>query len=182
MTGRDMGIGHILIGAAAAWAIAGAAWAQEESTNRVAAVTDWSVFVEDDPTECWGVSAPTEQRNTDVETGQIKAVRRGDALLFVAYRPTQGVSGEVSYTGGYAFAPNSTAVLTISGRRFELFTQGEYAWPASPEDDAEIIGAMRAGAEAVVVARSARGTRTEDTFSLLGFTAALEEASSRCGA
>ena len=176
-----MSIRTILTGAATLAALAGAAGAQEESTNRVAAVTDWSVFVESDPTECWGVSAPTEQRNTDVETGQVKAVRRGDALLFVAYRPAQNVSGEVSYTGGYAFAPNSTAVATISGRRFELFTQGEYAWPASPEDDAAIIAAMRSGADAVVVARSARGTRTEDTFSLLGFTAALEEASSRCG-
>lgn len=176
-----MSIRHILTGMAAAAALAGAASAQEESTNRVAAVTDWSVFVESDPTECWGVSAPTEQRNTDIETGQVKAVRRGDALLFVAYRPAQNVSGEVSFTGGYAFAPNSTVELTISGRQFELFTQGEYAWPASPDDDAAIVNAMRAGSEAVVVARSARGTRTEDTFSLLGFTAALEEASSRCG-
>ncbi len=169
-------------GAALAAALALPAGAQEESTNRVAAVTDWSVFVESDPTECWGVSAPTEQRNTDVATGQVKAVRRGDALLFVAYRPAQNVSGEVSFTGGYAFAPNSTVVMTISGRQFELFTQGEYAWPASPEDDAAIITAMRSGADAVLVARSSRGTRTEDTFSLLGFTAALEEASSRCGA
>ncbi len=31
---------------------------QASSTNRVAAKTDWSVFVEDDPTECWSVSAP----------------------------------------------------------------------------------------------------------------------------
>ena len=39
--------------------IAGSSVAQEAtSTNRVAAKTDWSVFVEDNPTECWGV-APT---------------------------------------------------------------------------------------------------------------------------
>ena len=28
---------------------------QSESTNRVASKTDWSVFVEDNPTECWSV-------------------------------------------------------------------------------------------------------------------------------
>ena len=37
---------------------------QATSTNRVAAKTDWSVFVEDDPTECWSVSAPKETVNT----------------------------------------------------------------------------------------------------------------------
>jgi len=36
--------------------------AQEQSTNRVAAKTDWSVFVEDNPTECWGVSTPKGPR------------------------------------------------------------------------------------------------------------------------
>jgi len=32
--------------------------AQDESTNRVATETDWSVFVEDDPRQCWVVSQP----------------------------------------------------------------------------------------------------------------------------
>jgi hypothetical protein len=32
----------------------------QESTNRVAVETAWSVFVDGDPRECWVVSAPTE--------------------------------------------------------------------------------------------------------------------------
>ena len=40
---------------------------------------------------------------------------------------------------------------------------------------------MKRGAEAVLTARSARGTQTKDTFSLLGFTAAIEDADKRCG-
>ena len=168
----------VILGAALALAGASAALAQE-STNRVAAKTDWSVFVENDPQECWGVSAPKEQVNT--RDGKVVAVRRGDALLFVAYRPAASVTGEVSFTGGYPFAPNSTVSMDISDKSFELFTEGEWAWPASPEDDASILDAMRSGAEAVLTARSARGTQTKDSFSLLGFTAALEEASSRCG-
>ena len=42
------------IGFAAALAglSAGSVFAQAQSTNRVAAETDWSVFVEDNPTEC----------------------------------------------------------------------------------------------------------------------------------
>ena len=39
---------------------------------------------------------------------------------------------------------------------------------------------MKRGKEAVLTARSARGTQTKDTFSLLGFTAALDDARKRC--
>lgn len=155
-----------------------AAAAQEESTNRVAAQTDWSVFVENDPQECWGVSAPKQTVNT--RNGQPVSVRRGDILLFVSYRPSAGVNGEVSFTGGYPFADGSTVTLAVGDTSFELFTDGEWAWPASPGDDARILTAMKRGTNAVLTARSARGTQTQDTFSLLGFTAAAEEAERRC--
>lgn len=154
------------------------AQAQEQSTNRVAAKTDWSVFVEDNPTECWSVSAPRETVNT--RGGRVVAVRRGDILLYVFYRPDAGVKGQVTFTGGYPFDDGSTVSMEISGNSFELFTEGEWAWPASPADDAKIITAMKRGAEATLTARSARGTTTKDTFSLLGFTAAVEDAEKRC--
>ncbi|MAQ45826.1 MAG: hypothetical protein CL813_09895 [Confluentimicrobium sp.] len=150
----------------------------QESTNRVAAKTDWSVFIESDPTECWSVSAPKETVNT--RDGRVVAVRRGDILLFVAYRPGSDVEGELSFTGGYPFAPGSTVTMQIGGNSYELFTEGEWAWPASASDDAKIITEMKRGAEATLSARSERGTNTKDSFSLLGFTAALEEAESRC--
>ena len=97
----------------------------QESTNRVAAKTDWSVFIESDPTECWSVSAPKETVNT--RDGRVVAVRRGDILLFVAYRPGSDVEGELSFTGGYPFAPGSTVTMQIGGNSYELFTEGEWA-------------------------------------------------------
>lgn len=155
-------------------AVGSAASAQDAS--RVAANTDWSVFVGDSPKECWGVSAPKETVNT--RDGQPVAVRRGDILLFVTYRP--GAGGEVSFIGGYPFAEGSTVELDVGGSKFTLFTQGEGAWAGSPEDDAKIIAAMKAGSEASVTGRSGRGTQTKDRFSLLGFTAATQEAETRC--
>lgn len=159
--------------------LATTASAQSQSTNRVAAKTDWSVFVENDPKECWSVSAPKETVNT--RDGRVVAVRRSDILLFVFYRPGADVKGQVTFTGGYPFAPGSTVNMNISGNEFELFSEGEWAWPATAADDAKIITAMKRGAEATITARSARGTQTKDTFSLLGFTAALEDAEKRCG-
>ncbi|MFD3188796.1 invasion associated locus B family protein [Sedimentitalea sp. HM32M-2] len=158
--------------------LATTASAQQQSTNRVAAKTDWSVFVENDPKECWSVSAPKETVNT--RDGRVVAVRRSDILLFVFHRPAAGVKGQVTFTGGYPFAPGSTVNLDISGNEFELFAEGEWAWPATAADDAKIITAMKRGAKATITARSARGTQTKDTFSLLGFTAAVEDAEKRC--
>lgn len=170
---------RIAAGVALALGLAAApALAQEAtSTNRVDAKTDWSVFVEDNPTECWSVSTPKETVNT--RDGRTVAVRRGQILLMVFYRPEAGANGQVAFTGGYPFGgPNVT--VEISGDTFELFTEGEWAWPATPADDARLITAMKRGAQAVVTAVSARGTTTRDTFSLLGFTAAVEDAGARC--
>ena len=102
---------------------AGSSFAQEQSTNRVAANTDWSVFVEDNPTECWGVSTPKETVNS--RDGRVVAVNRGQTLLMVFYRPSAGANGQVAFTGGYPFAPGSTVNLDISGTTFEMFTEGE---------------------------------------------------------
>lgn len=171
---------HTALTLAAALALGGPAAAQQESSNVVATQTDWSVFVEDNPRECWAVSAPKEWVATD-RNNRPTTVRRGDIRLFVAYRPG-GARGEVAYTGGYPFAANSTATVQIGNERFELFTDGEWAWPSSPEDDRRLVEAMRRGQQAIVTARSARGNVTRDTFSLLGFTAATAEAERRCPA
>jgi len=155
-----------------------AALAQEESSNRVAANTDWSVFVEEDPVQCWGVSAPkTEEFFRD---GNPVSASTGEVLLFVSYQPDEGVEGQVSYNGGYPFDDGSTVTVEIGGDSFEMFTEGEWAWAASPEDDAAIVAAMKRGAEAELTGVSGRGTRVVHTFSLLGFTAAVEDAGSRC--
>ncbi|OIQ43884.1 MAG: hypothetical protein BM558_09985 [Roseobacter sp. MedPE-SW] len=160
-------------------AMATAATAQQTTTdNRVGANVDWSVFQGESPKECWGVSAPKESVNT--RDGRVVAVRRSEIQLFVFYRPDNGGKGQVTFTGGYPFAPGSTVNMTIGDTEFELFTEGEWAWPATAADDAKIITAMKRGAGAVLTARSARGTQTKDSFSLLGFTAAIEDAEKRC--
>ncbi len=152
--------------------------AAQQSTNRVAANTDWSVFVDKDPKECWAVSAPKETVNS--KDGKVVEVRRGDVLLFVTYRSAKKAGGEVSFTGGYPFADGSTISLTIDTAEFDLFSNGEWAWPAGPDDDTKILDAMKKGSQAVLTGESGRGTQTKDTFSLLGFTAAVAEADKRC--
>lgn len=149
----------------------------QESSNRVATMTDWSVFAEESPKECWGVSSPKETVNT--RDGKPVQVRRGDILLFVTFRP--GVAGEISFSGGYPFAGGSTVKLDVDGTSYELITDGEWAWPGTKDDDKAILAALKKGTTAVLTARSGKGTQTKDTFSLRGFTAAMEDAAKRCG-
>lgn len=155
------------------------AWAQADVSNRVGANTDWSVFVQDNPTQCWVVSAPKETVNT--RDGRVVAARRGDIRLFVSYWPQSEKRAEVSFTGGYPFAELSRVEIEIGSEKFLLFTDGELAWADTPADDAKIVSAMKRGSEAVVSGISSRGTKTRDTFSLLGFTASIEDAEARCG-
>ncbi len=161
---------------AALFTMAAAAASAQESTNRVATMTDWNVFTEESPKECWGVSKPKETVNS--RDGKPVSVRRGDILLFVTFRP--GKPGEISFTGGYPFASGSTVEVNVDGNAFQLFTDGEWAWPGSAQDDAALLAALKSGTTAVVSAKSGKGTQTKDTFSLRGFTAAMEDAGQRC--
>lgn len=170
---------NTLRGAAAILAVtaglSGTAFAQE-STNVVATEGDWTVFAGNNPKECWAVSPPKSTVNS--KDGQPVEVQRGPIRLYVAYRP--GAAGEVSFTGGYPFRPGSTVGVDISGQKFDLFTEGENAWTGSTSEDAKLIAALRAGSSATLTAMSSRGTKTVDTFSLSGITAATNAAKSNC--
>ena len=166
------------LGLAAGMALAAGMGLAQESTNRVAAETDWSVYIDDNPTECWSVATPDRTVNTDTN-GNIKSVTRGRIYLLVNFRPSQGIKNQAQFAGGYPFAPGSEVTVEVGGDSFKFFTEGENAWPFEG-DDGKLIAALKAGADAVVTGRSSRGTITKDTFSLRGFTAALNEAEKRC--
>ena len=150
----------------------------EETSNRVAAKSDWSVFVGDNPKECWAVSAPKEIENK--RNGVKVKVKRGQIQLFAIFRPADKVDGQIAFTGGYPFADGRNISMKIDDATYELPVEGEWAWPPNTDDDEKIIAAMKRGAKAIITAQSKRGTVTKDTFSLLGFTAALKEAKKRC--
>lgn len=177
MTMKSLAIQGLALVAAAFFTTA--AQAQSDSTNQVACNSDWCVFIEEDPRQCWIVSAETESVNT--RDGRVVAAQRGDIRLWVSFWPGSERRGEVSFTGGYPFRAGSTVSIEIGSSTFELFTDGELAWAASAADDARIVTAMKRGAEAAITGVSSRGTTTRDTFSLLGFTASIEDAERRCG-
>lgn len=143
--------------------------------------TDWSVYVADSPKECFIVSKPTDwsaQRD-----GQAVNVRRGDIRFYISIIPGEQIASEPSFLAGYPLKQDAPVEVKIDDTTISLYPNAdihaEYAWPR-PEDDANLIIAMRGGSEATIVGTSARGTITTDVFSLIGFTAAYEKAQEMC--
>lgn len=158
---------------------AGAAFAQQE-VPRVALFENWSVFSPENPRECFIASAPTKWIAREGSTDVTARTRRGDIRFYVTNRPGANVTHEVSYTGGYPFRDGSSVSVEIGGESFELFTEGEFAWPANAAADAKLVAAMRRGSTAIVTGLSSRGKTTVDTFTLIGFTDAISDADKRC--
>ena len=141
---------------------------------------DWSVFKQGEAAarECWIVSQPVT--STAKRGGATVDVNRGDIFLMVGIRPGDRVKNEVSMMGGYPFRKESSVKVKIGSSNYELFTAGEGAWTDSAESDDKLVAAMKRGSDAVITGVSTRGTTTIDTFSLRGFTAALNEARKVC--
>lgn len=164
---------------AATLATVGAAQAQQ-TFERAGAQVDWSVFEagQGDARVCWVVSKP--KRSEARRGSQRVQVNRGDMYLMVAVRPAQNVRNEVSTVIGYTFRENSQVRVDVGSSRFSMFVDGDKAWPENAASDDQIVAAMKRGAEAVLTGVSSRGTTTIDTYSLIGFTAALDEAQRLC--
>ena len=160
-------------------ASAGAGAAQEATLTDSS--TDWAIYVVENPKECFIVSAPTTWRAE--RGGQAVDVRRDDIRFYVSVIPSENVTNEPSFKAGYPLRNDGTVEMRIGSDSFTLFPNPdinpEYAW-SKPEDDSGLIAAMRGGAEALVTGVSQRGTTTFDTFSLIGFTAAIERAQELC--
>jgi len=165
--------------AALAFAATATAVEAQQTTDRVDAKRDWSVFTSDEGEKvCWIVTQPTT--SVARRGGKQVTVNRGPIYLMVAVRPAKAAKNEVSMVSGYPFKKGSTVAAKIGADKYDLFTEGEGAWLASSEDDDRVVASMKRGATAVMTGTSERGTVTIDTFSLLGFTAALESARTLC--
>ncbi|MEQ8604882.1 MAG: invasion associated locus B family protein [Marivibrio sp.] len=157
--------------AAAALSGAGAPAAADEVLGQF---QDWTAhtYTQDGAKMCSMYSKPKRDEGD--------YTRRGDIWGFVIHRPADDRIGEVSFAMGYPTKQGAPVEVEIGSQTFQLFTDGEGAF-ARPEDDPQLVRAMRAGLEMVVRGVSARGTRTKDTYSLRGFTNANNAINRACG-
>jgi Invasion associated locus B (IalB) protein len=135
---------------------------------------DWAVYEVTDSRGriCYIASEPKDQ------SGNYS--RRDPPALLVARLPGNPPTEEVSVQPGYAYLKGSTVEAKVDGRPFKLFTEGEHAWTRTNDEDRALIGAMKAGASMTVRGTSVRNTYSLDSFSLSGFTAAMDAMRAAC--
>ena len=121
---------------------------------------------------CYVASAPQK------ETGNYK--RRGDTFVLVTHRPGEGARDVFELRAGYLYKKGSGVTVMIDGQNFDLFTQGSTAWAKDDKTDRALARAMIRGSKMKVAGISARGTKTVDTYSLKGFTAAYKTIGRDC--
>lgn len=134
----------------------------------------WSAlsFTEDDSVACMMWSEPTQSKGAPED--------RREAFMFVTHRPADERLGQVSFETGFDFAPDSEVDIEVGDERYTLYTNGSTAWTEDSSVDDKLVAAMRAGRTMSVRGRSEAGQETEDTFSLLGFTAAHKAITKAC--
>ncbi|WP_343563713.1 invasion associated locus B family protein [Kiloniella sp. b19] len=135
---------------------------------------DWTAysFQENGKTVCYIASAPTKAVGN--------YTKRGDIFMLVTHRPAEKLWNEVSISTGYTFKDKSEVDLAIGKQKFKFFTGGDTAWAYDTAADQKIIDAMIKGSTLKAVGYSSRGTKTTDTYSLSGFTAAYKAINTTC--
>lgn len=151
--------------------------AHAQSRKLLGSFKDWDahVITEKGAKSCYMVSAVKKW------TASREGVNRGDTYITVTHRPKFDVKDEVNVVVGYPIRDGSELRVTIDGKkRYDLFTQGRGGWAYDSRDDSAIVKSMKRGASLVARATSKRGTKTTDTYSLRGFTAAYNAISRAC--
>ncbi len=136
---------------------------------------DWGAYTttQDGKRLCYMVSEPRRAEG--------KYTTRGKIYAFVTHRPAAKRFDEVSFDAGYVYKEGSEIKVRIADKSFTLFPHERSAWAKETDEDKAMIAAMKAGSEMVVRGVSKRGTKTKDTYSLLGFTAAHNTIGKACG-
>lgn len=136
---------------------------------------DWAayVFFEDGNKVCYMASQPKEAKGD--------YSKRDEIFALLTHRPAEGTKDVFSYITGYTYKPGSDTILKIDSNRFVLFTQDDTGWAPDSETDAAIAKAIKAGSKMTVEGTSSRGTKTTDTFSLKGSSAAHKAITDECG-
>jgi invasion protein IalB len=105
---------------------------------------------------------------------------RDASYAFVSTRPSEKVKNEVSVIVGYPQKPGHDATAAIGSATYAMYTQSDGAWVKNAAEEAQMVDAMRKGADMVVKSESARGTKTTDTYSLKGIAQALDKVAEEC--
>ena len=108
-----------------------------------------------------------------------KNLKRDDSRLFVTFRKEEKMKNEISVTSGHVYKQSS--VIAKSGKNdFTFFTQGKFAWISDGEEEFNLIKIMKKASKLSISATDLNGNKTQDLYSMMGFTKAYNTAKKSC--
>ena len=133
---------------------------------------------------CYTLAQPKERAPADL--------KRDPAYAFISDRPGEGVRHEISFIMGFDVASagdaadskkkgaDKEATAVVGDQTFELLAKTSNLWVKNPAKEGQLVDEMRKGAKLQVKAASKKGNLTTDTYSLAGFSQALDRVQKDC--
>ena len=125
-----------------------------------------------DSNYCYIGSAPI---NTEIEKGK----KRGSTYILV-YRINKNPDAIVQVEAGYPYDQKKRIEVKIDKTSYEFFSEAVTPETAWTKKDNKVIFAMQKGIVLTVTGISKKGTKTIDTYTLKGFTAAYQMLTKDC--
>ena len=129
------------------------------------------IFVKDDE-YCYIGSIP-------IETDLPKEKKRGDTYILV-YKMVGNKNSVIQIEAGYNYKLNKDILIKIDNTDYVFYTTKDVSDSAWTNDDAKVIFAMKKGLKLMITGESSRGTVTNDTYTLKGFTSAFDQLTKDC--
>jgi hypothetical protein len=155
----------------------------------VASFGDWGVYQTQavKGRVCYTLAQPKDRAPADL--------KRDPAYAFISDRPGEGVRNEISFIMGFDVAnaaddaaaadprkkpEDKEAMAMVGDQSFELLAKSANLWVKNAARENQLVAEMRKAAKLQVKASSKRGHTTTDTYSLAGFSQALDRVQKDC--
>ena len=130
----------------------------------------WSLTKNND--WCYIISLP-------VESDLPETKKRGENYILV-YKIIGTDENIVQVEAGYQYNLEKDIVVKIDNTAFKFYSTEDSSETAWTDNDEKVIYAMKKGLELVLRGHSSRGTITNDTYTLKGFTSAINKLNKDC--
>ena len=105
--------------------------------------------------------------------------KRGENYILV-YKIIGSEENIIQIEAGYKYNLDKKINVKIDNADYEFFSTKDSSETAWTKDDKDVIYAMKKGLELTLTGESARGTITNDVYTLKGFTSAVNQLNQDC--
>ena len=108
-----------------------------------------------------------------------KNKKRGENYILV-YKIIGSNENIIQVEAGYQYNLDEDIVVKIDNKSFKFYSTEDSSETAWTDNDEKVVYAMKKGLELVLSGQSSRGTKTNDTYTLTGFTSAINKLNNDC--